>query len=308
MTRVSSFGQTQMLLSGLMQNQVDLFQTQKQINTGRKTDEFQGMAGQTSSLLGAKSLQSRTETFQRILGSIEGQLAANDTQLGAILATARDFQDSILTVIAQDEAAAFAEIMTESFRFIANVLNTKIGGTFIFAGVTTNIPPVTSSDISDLIAAVSASDLFQNDGTPLKASVSDGVDIEFGLLADDMALQLFESFKRIAEFHANPATGPISGKLTTAQRTFLNTEFQALSVAIDQAQSVQVRNGLRQGRLETIRAQHTDTQLFLETFISNIQDVNMAEAVTQLSQNQLALEASFRSFSSITSLSLIDFI
>lgn len=53
--RVSSFGQQQLLVQGLQKNQKDVFTAQQQITTGKKTDEFRGLAGQVGTLLGARS-------------------------------------------------------------------------------------------------------------------------------------------------------------------------------------------------------------------------------------------------------------
>lgn len=308
MTRISTFGQTQVLLQGLQRNQIRLFEDQQQVNTGKVADKFSGIADKTSALLGAKSLLSKTDSYRSTIQTVLGRLDANDTQLGSILQVSRDFSETILNMLALDQANAFDEILNESFRFIANTLNTNIDGVFIFGGTQTDVPPVSSNDINDLIAAADASDLFQNDDDVLSAQVAEGVETDYGLLASDIAEQLFDSFKRIAEFHNDPVNGPFDGELTAAQRTFLENEFAQLTDAIEQAQSQQVQNGLRSQRLSGIDDQHADTQLFLKNFISNIEDVDMAEAISRLNNDQTALEASFRTFATLADVSLLDFI
>lgn len=306
-TRVSSFAQTQLLIQSMLRNQTRVAEDQLQIATGKKAQDFGGMGGDTITSLGARAFQERVETFRRVIGRVESRLEANDVQLGGIIEGATDFRQEILSIIAQDQAAAFSELLGDTFSFIASSLNTEIAGQFIFAGSNTDVAPIVSGDINDLIAAAQASDMFTNDDTPQRASVSDAVEVEYGLLADDMALPLFESFKRIAEFHNGPG-GPIDGKLTTAQRDFLINELQLLDQAIDNTRQVQVRNGLRQQRIETIAEQHVETSDFLQVLVSEVEDVNVAEAISRLNLDQTALEASFRTFGTLSDLTLLDFI
>ncbi|MEX0300304.1 MAG: flagellin [Kordiimonas sp.] len=48
--------------------------------------------------------------------------------------------------------------------------------------------------------------------------------------------------------------------------------------------------------------------MFLETFIADLEDVDIAEAVTRLNNDQVALEASYRSIGSLSQLSLLRFL
>ena len=63
MTRVSSFGHTQTLISELLRNQSQMFQDQQQVNTGKVASDYKGLAGQTATLLSAKTLQSRINQY-----------------------------------------------------------------------------------------------------------------------------------------------------------------------------------------------------------------------------------------------------
>ncbi len=308
MSRVSTFGQTQILIQSLLDNQRKVFDDQRQLASGKKAVTFAGLASDVASLIGAKSFKSRMESFKGIIKNVEARVEANDVQLNGVLTQSREFRQTLISVLAQDEALAFREVMTESFNFTMNALNTEVGGLFVFGGSKTDTPPINASDISDLIAAASSDDLFQNDNRPPVARISDNVQMEFGIVASDIASDLFASYKRIADYDANGGTGPINGKLTAAQRTFLKAELQLFDAAIDKIQSIQTRNGLRFERLQTLAGQHEDTLLFLEIFISEIEDTNMAEAVTRLNIDQVALEVSLQTMASLSRLSLLDFI
>lgn len=307
MTRVSSLGQTQFLLQALLRNQAEVFEGQRQISTGKRISSFRQLGVESVTLLGARSLNSRTTSFQNIISRLEGRLSGNDVRLQGVLDLSRDLSIGLIETIALDDGTNLRSLVDSSFQFIASLLNTQLEGQFIFAGSSTSLAPVTSDDINDLIAAADAGDLFQNDQTPLIAEIAEGAIMEYGLLADDIAADIFASIKRIAEFDQG-VDGPFSGNLTDNQRAFLESEIPLLDAAIDRAQDIQVRNGLRQARLETTNDQHLDTELFLVTFIADIEDSNVAEAITKLNLDQTALEASMLSLAQLGNLSLLNFI
>lgn len=307
MTRVSTAGQSQILIQAMLRNQARTFEDQVQITTGKKAQDFGDLGNDAVTALGARAFRDRTGTFRDVIKIVEGRLSANDVQLGGILDIARDLRNEILTIIAQDQALSFDEVLKSAFGAISSALNTKIGGQFIFAGSKTDVPPMTSNLISDLIAATAAGDLIINDQKPALARISDSVELQFGLLASDIATELFDSIKRLAEFDVG-VDGPFEGPLTLVQRTFLEGELALLDQAIDTSQRVQVENGLRQNRILAIDQQHIDTEGFLEVFISEVEDVNLAEAISRLNLDQTALEASFRTFGALSNLNLLRFI
>ena len=60
--------------------------------------------------------------------------------------------------------------------------------------------------------------------------------------------------------------------------------------------------------IDTTNTLHTDLINFLDGSISNVEDVNLTEAITILLNQQLALDASFQVFARIRQLSLANFL
>ncbi len=101
---------------------------------------------------------------------------------------------------------------------------------------------------------------------------------------------------------------PCRVELSAAQFTFLQDQVQELENAINTMRQFEVQNGLVAERLDVIEQQHLDTGVFLETFIADIEDVDIAEAITRLNNDQTALEASYRAVSTLNELSLLRFL
>ncbi len=306
-SRVSSFGQQQLLIRGIQENQARVFENQRQISTGRITDEFRGLGGSTGTILGSRSFLSRVESYQQTITTIRGRIDGNDVQVGGIIGAVESLQDNVLAAVANNNAQGFSEQLEQTFQFLTNSLNSNIDGTFQFSGASTGTVPVNVTDLASLAALPSVSDAFDNADIAFEARIADGVDIEFGLLADEVATEAFQVLVDLYNFDNGPS-GPINGELDATQFAFLQTQVGALNDTIDGLRQTEVDNGLSFNRLNVVEQQHADTVIFLQTFISDQEDVDLAETVTQLNNNQVALEASFQAVASLSRLSLLNFL
>lgn len=306
--RVSSFGQQQLLIRSIFKNQQALFEDQRQVSTGKRVDDFKGLAGDTGTVLGSRSFQSRIETYQQTIDTIRGKLNANDVQIGGVLGAAEDLKESIQTVLANGNAQGFGELLEQTFGFTVNSLNTNIDGTYLFSGAETGTVPVNVTSLAELDtveAAGSTADVFDNASIAFEARIADGVSLEFGMLASDVATGFFDEL--LSLYRQDQAT-PFEGEITPTQFSFLQNALQSLTTSIEGLRTDQVSNGLSFERLEVIDEQHSDSIVFLETFIADLEDVNIAEAITRLNNDQVALEASFQAISSLNQLTLLRFL
>lgn len=307
MTRVSSFGNQQVMLSSLMNGQAKVFKDQEQITTGKKEQNYSGFTSEVATLLGAKTVFGQTQNYLQATNHVDRFLRTNDIQLGSIVNNAQNVRDTLLEAIAQEETFALDELLEESYTAMVSALNTNIGGVNVFSGGRSDVAPVTGSQLSDLVAAASASDLFQNDQLRPSAKIGQNTIMEYGLLADEVGLEVFQVFKNIATFSAS-ASGPLSGKLDAIQLAFLKGEMANLDTALDNLRVLVARNGTRQNNVESFINEHKNQEVFLEVFISDIEDVDVAEAIMRLNNDQIALEASYKITSELSRLSLLQFI
>lgn len=307
MTRVSSFGHNQSMVNSLLQNQSRLFEVQRQINTGKKADEFRGYTREAETLLSARTLKSRTDGYMSVAKEIRRKLDTNELQMEGIRSAADDLKQTIIDALGQNQAISFSESLQQAVASALSALNTQIAGNYIFAGSRTDTKPVAAQSLADLVAAPSVASLFQNDTEKLSGRVGDNVEIEYGLIASDIATDLLTSLKALADYDAGPF-GPLDGPLTAAQRSFLQTEMANLTTAIDTVQSYISQNALRQNRAEDVVETLDASNNFLEVFISDIEDVNLTEAATRLNGDQLALQASYNIMGQLSKLTLLNYL
>ena len=114
---------------------------------------------------------------------------------------------------------------------------------------------------------------------------------------------LFDTVKNLIDIAQQPI--PVS---TTAGNTeFMNdlgAQVSSLDRALDNVLRVRASVGSRLQELDSLSSAGSDLDLQYTTRISNLQDLDYAEAISNLSRNQMQLEAAQAAFVRVTSLSL----
>ena len=294
-------------MAQLMRSQSRVFIDQQQIATGKVAQTFQDIPQDAGVLLSAKSIESKIEHYIRAGNELRSRLELQDIHLEGIASAAQDLRQSVLDAVASEKGIGLMQELEGVFTTALNILNTQVAGRHYYAGTRTDVAPVNANGLSDLVAAAAASDLFENGQVKPSLLADDNLSIEYGVLASDVATDLFDAIKRIADYDAG-VNGPFGTQLTPAQRQFLEGEIANLAQVTDDLNSHVAANGLNIQQVERVLARHAATEVQVKTFISDIEDVNLAEAITRLNSDQIAVEAATRVLGTLNRLSLMDFL
>ena len=305
MTRVASFHQSQNLMSELMRSQSRVFVDQRQIATGKVAQTFKDIPRDAGVLLSAKSIELKTEQYMRAGNELGSRLDLQNIHLEGVADAAQQLRQTVLEAVANEKGLGMMQELQGMFSSVTNILNTQVDGRYLYAGTRSDVAPVNAGDISDLVAATAAGDLFENNALKPALPVDDNLSIEYGVLASDVATGLFEAMKRIADFDA---ITPFGTQLTSAQRTFLEGEVANLAVVAEDLTEQVAANGLNSQLVERSLERHSSTDVQIKSFIADIEDVDLAEAITRLNSDQTAVEAATRVLGTLSQLSLMDFL
>lgn len=301
MTRIASFGQQDVLLQNTLRNQQRLSVTQQQITTGKKANDFGQLAPNTQEALSVRNARASVDAFRSTVQTVQRTTSIYEATLGNIETAVDDARQSVLNALAQKDAEGLMQQLEASFGNVIGALNTRINDEFVFSGASTDTPPVVNMSFQDFLALPDPADILQNDSTKKRALIDEGVELEFGQLADEVAGDFLATLHSLGN-------APVAGTLDQTEEDLLTVELNALDQARSDVQSAITRNGLNIRRLEELDVQHAETQDFLGGLIGDIEDINLAEAVTRLNQQQTTIEASFRTIGTLSRLSLLDFI
>lgn len=181
-------------------------------------------------------------------------------------------------------------------------------GSYLFAGASTSTAPVEAASLSDLAAAPDVDSLFSNDTLRTASRVAEGTTLETGVLADDLGADIMSILRDIQQYHATPGSGPLEGRLTEAQKTFLTTQLERLEQAGAAAVDKRARTGSLAKQVDTITDGHEAQKIALDQLIAGRTDADMAEAITDLQLSQVAIQASAQVINQLRQVSLLNYL
>lgn len=391
MTRVGSFTQSLLLQQSILSRQAENAKIQRQVSSGHKAPDIQGIADDASALFSAQSAVRRVEDYTKIGQNLKLRLDQNDAAVTGLRDSVEDLRQEVIGTLAKRDTSNLYNQVSQLFKLISSQLETKIDGKYIFGGTREDTTPLGFNSLATLLALPDAASGFSNSQIAPAVEVDANLQITSGLLADDLGVGVMDVIRNIARFHqvplataggdilvngalaagattlnfdgslgtltgdlvagdtitfagdttntiytvTAPATaagnaisvnisppltqafadntvislgGPFGGPITPQQRQFLDTQLSLLSIAESGIDNQQAINGIRQAQLGRILDRHEATGNLLKGFSSDLQDVDLAEAISRLNQSQLALEASLKVTAEVGQLSLLNYI
>ena len=289
----------------------------RQQSTGRVADSFAGLGPAARTTLDARPAMARTQTWQDNIDRAAGRLDVTQSALKQIASIAQEFyaRTNAINEVGVSEAGSIAASAKLALQQVAQLLNTKAGDIYVFAGQDTANPPLPDTDPAVVGAALLASDTatapFSTTlGTaPPTIEVGEGQRVQVGLIANRNTLSTSEApttgsymrdVMRALATLANlaPGTpGPAAEAIAADTRTRLHGAIGAMATETGTLGEIQ-------SRLATRKTTLAATQTALDKQVSNAEDVDMAEVLTRISTLQSHLQASYQLIAGLKDLSL----
>ncbi|WP_309089681.1 flagellin [Phenylobacterium sp.] len=304
-TRVSTPGNYSAVLSNLLAAQQRQMLAGEKVATQKNGSDLKDYARDAEMLTAMRSLKTRLEVYKDQNTFVSERLATQDTALNQVTDAAREARQAIADAIASGRVDTLMEDLQAQFRNAVEGMNARYGGKYVFAGGQVDTRPVSATSMSDLTSGPPIASWFENDQFAATAKVDEATTVKVGVLADDIGADLFTAFQTIQAFHES-ASGPFNGEMTAAQRTFLEGQLATWDGVREDLVNLTARNGLVQSRVEGVREDLTTRHNQLSGMMGDITDADMAEAVSQLEQAQLAVQSAAHVFSALQESSLLN--
>jgi flagellar hook-associated protein 3 FlgL len=307
--RVATSAQTAYFLNQIQAAGSALDTTQQQIASGKNADTYAGFADKTQVLTATMSANARNDAYTNATKLATTQADMQDTQLTSLSSLAQSLQKAVSDAVANNDASTLMSKAQSIFDQASAILNSKdSNGDYIYSGGKTDVAPITVSNLAGLQALPSVSGAFDNGNLTKSVQVADGVTVNYGLSASNVATGLMQALKDIADFDAtsngnfNSATS-----LTSAQSNFLTGAISQTQAVTSDLNATTAANGYVYNRLTDAQDQQSSMTTIYKGFVSDIQDTNMAQAATQLSLNQTQLQAALQVTAGLHQLSLLNY-
>jgi flagellar hook-associated protein 3 FlgL len=308
--RIATNAQSQYLLSQIQQASAALNKSDAQVASGLVATDYAGYGSQTAVLTGAQTAAARVNAYQANTQMAVNQVDLQDTQLTALSGLASQLQQAISDALANNDATTLPTQAQSILDQATQILNsTDANGNYIYGGDKTKTPPVTISTMAQLVALPSVSGAFANGTQKQSVQVGSGQTVQIGVLAADVGTKLLQTLKEIGTFDAGP-TGNFAGSttLTSAQNDFLTSELPKAVATDTELNTATAANGYVYNSLKDAVTNQTTLSNLYQGFVSSIQNVDPATAITQLNANQTALQAALHVTSQLGQISLLNYL
>lgn len=281
-----------------VQSQMD--KIAQQVSSGRKiltpADDPVG-AGQA---LEVQQSQSINAQYAKNRSALQNTLGIVDGTLSSITDTLQSIHEQVISAgngsYSATELAGIATALQGQRDQLLSLANTSDGaGHYLFAGNQTNTRPFVEVSASVSYQGVDSQSQVQVDTSRTMAMSVSGQAL-FGSSADIFA-QLNTTIATLNDPNADP----------NQQQAVLKALGDSYSQTLQNVTTAQADVGIRLQQLDALDTLGSSRDLTYSQALSRLQDVNYNQALSDLSRQQLALQAAQKTFMQISNLSLFNY-
>jgi len=308
--RIATAQQSAYFLDQINKTSAALNKTNEQIASQNVANTYSGFGNQAQVLTASISANARNDAYKAATNLAVTQSDMQDSQLTSLGTLVTQLKKAVSDAVSNNDPTTLMGQVQNIFDQATAILNSKdANGDYIYSGGRTDTPPITVSSLSDLVALPAVAGAFNNGTDKKSVQVADGHTVTFGMTASDIGTGLMQALKDIAGFDAG-ASGNLDGStsLSQAQNTFLSAQITSVGTVATNLNTATAENGYAYNQLESAGTQQDSLSTLYTGFINKIQKTDMAEAATQLSLNQTALQAVLQVTSGLNQLTLLNYL
>jgi flagellar hook-associated protein 3 FlgL len=286
--------------------QSGLARTQQQISTGRRILSPSDDPVAAARALEVSQSQSLNTQYSLNRQHAKSALASAEGSLSSVTALLQDVKTSIIAAgngsLSDTERGFMATELRGRFEQLMGLANSRDPmGNYQFSGYQTTTPPFAETTHGTVqYQGDQGQRMMQVDATRQMAANSTGRAVFQGGGQD-----IFVTLNDLVTLLQTPV---VDAATTTALNTGLATANNNLDLALDNVLTVRASVGSRLQELDALDNAGEDRHIQYSQILSDLQDLDYTEALTQLSQQQITLEAAQRSFVAVSGLSLFNFL
>jgi flagellar hook-associated protein 3 FlgL len=286
--------------------QSGLARTQQQISTGRRI-----LIPSDDPVAAARALEvSQSQSLNTQYGlnrqHAKSALASEEGSLSSVTSLLQDVKTTIIAAgngsLSDTERGFMATELRGRFEQLLGLANSRDPmGNYQFSGYQTTTPPFAETTPGTVqYQGDQGQRMMQVDATRQMAANSTGQAVFQGGGQD-----IFVTLNDLITLLQTPV---VDAATTTALNNGLATANNNLDLALDNVLTVRASVGSRLQELDALDNAGEDRHIQYSQILSDLQDLDYTQALTQLSQQQITLEAAQRSFVAVSGLSLFNFL
>lgn len=287
--------------------QTDLAHTQALISSGKQVLNPSDSPNQAAAIQRIQSALDKQDSYAKTLTTVQSRLDNEDSNLKSVsdmLIRAKEIslQAANDSLGADNRQALGVELQGIRDQMLGVANASDANGNYLFSGSRLKNPPFSQSGTGQVS--------YGGDQTRMYVKVGDqrsipfnrtGTNVFVGVTRTDSSGQ-----KSNREFFG--AIDDLIAGINKSDKTVMQRGIGEMDTLLNGVTLAQANVGTDANVVNQQSQIIDQTKLTLKTTLSNVQDLDMAQAITQMNKQMLSLEASQSSFSKISQLSLFNFI
>jgi flagellar hook-associated protein 3 FlgL len=269
----------------------ELFKTNQVVATGKRIQNLSEDPVGLTQALHIKADLSNMEQLGRNVSFGKSWLSASETALRNVQNLVSDTKAMAVQMasatIGSPESASAAETVQNMLEEIVSLANTDVGGRFIFGGSSTDAAPFAQDGT------------YNGDNNPFTIKIGQATTVEVGkdgaAVFKSPGMDIFQTLTDLKTALENNNVGGIQTAIGE-----LGTFFDHMNTQISDVGSKALRMQVKENIFQDIEISKRDR-------LSQIEDADLAAAITELKAKELAYQAALTSSSRIMELSLANY-
>jgi flagellar hook-associated protein 3 FlgL len=278
----------------LMDNNIRLNRVFEQMSTGKKLNHLSDDPIAAVRLEGLKKNISDNQQYQRNIENVQSQLTRYETNINTLEELSQQVNELLLqgkngTLDTESRAGIVLELNSLKAEMLTT-LNQKNDGSYLFSGTDIFNPAIDTVSYA-----------FKGNGDYRQTKVGDDLYVNSNFTITDVigSNAIFTDLDA-AIVELESATAGFETALDTA----LNSNQQVHQTLLQSLTDI----GSQYNSLDRQKETSIDMVFFAETVTTSLEELDYAEASTELNQGMIALEATQKTFARVSGLSLFDLI
>lgn len=308
--RVTSNNMMNSYLKDVQKNLQGMNKINNQISTGNQVNKVSDDPLKAVKIMNLNNEISDIERYNSNVDEVNGWLDMTDNALdkvGTLSSEIKTLLTSISGTFSKDEMKAVSSEVNEKIKQIGEAFNTSYGGKYIFSGSITDEPPV-KVNVDENDGTVSL--VFRNtndEGKPnkglsdnLNVSVSNGINFNYNLNINEVSNSgdAFDIFEEVSDaLKGDTADFEKLGELSKKLDSYLSDILNQRSVV-----------GARSNTIQTIKNTNEENKIEMKGVLSNIQDVDVADAFIKYKSAEMVYTASLQVTAKIFNNTILDYL
>lgn len=291
--RISTSQLYDKIRAAFQRNMFEYVKYQDQLSTGKKINKPSDDPIGSSKIIDYRVNIQHVEQYKKNIDETREFLSFSELALGSVVDNLTRAKELAIQAaddtITSDQRHYMAKEIEEIRRQILNIANSKFKDNYVFSGFKVDTPPFDAANFNYL--GDSGRSYVFLDKTMQMAQNIPGDEIFGSGLSS-----VFNTLKDLQ-------TG-----METDDKSLINNALGMIDSDMSRILNVRADLGAKLNNLESMNSRQEETSLGLKELLSQVEDANIAETVTQLSKAQLALQALRQSSSPVIQQSLLDFL